>query len=264
MVALFAVAGLVVGAFLNLCADSLPTVRRLRHPTCVYCGRPRPALAWSAVVAILTGQQRCLSCAAPFPLRHVLVELTTALLFAFTWLQTGPTLATLFSILYGSVFVFVLVTDIEHHLILHVVMLPSLILALLGAWANPAVDSPKHALLGGAIGLCATLALYVGGILFAWWLGRLRGQPVGQVAFGFGDVTLTTFIGLIVGAPEILFALALGILFGGVYSAAYLLLRGLVQRRYEMFTAIAYGPFLILGGVAMLVYGPQVMAWYMP
>lgn len=173
------------------------------------------------------------------------------------------TIATLLHVAYGSVFLLVLVTDIEHRLIQHAVMLPAILLALLGAFLDPAFDSPRRALLGAVIGLLATLVLYVAGALFGWWMGRKRGRPLREAAFGFGDVTLTTFIGLVVGAPEVLFALLIGVLSAGLFSAGYLLVRGLLQRRYTLFTAIPYGPFLILGGATMLYWGPQVMAWYL-
>jgi leader peptidase (prepilin peptidase)/N-methyltransferase len=264
IVLLWATMGLATGAFINLCADSLPAGRRLRPPACGYCGRARPATAWSAVVAYASGHSRCPSCAAPIPVRHVLVELAAILLFVLAWLHRGARLTTVLHVVYGSVFLLLLVTDIEHRLIPHAVTLPAILLALLGAFVSPAFDSPKRSLLGGAIGLVATLALYLAGILFVRLVSRLRGQPLDQVAFGFGDVTLSTFIGLIVGAPEILLALAMGILSAGLFGAGYLLVRGLIQRRYALFTAIPYGPFLILGGATMMFWGPQIMAWYLP
>ena len=262
MIFLLVFLGLLAGAFLNLCADALPATGRLQRPRCSYCGQERPAAAWSGVAAYLSGRHRCPSCAAPLSVRHVLVELATVLLYVLIWLRHGATISAALLGAYGSVLLLVAVTDIEHRLIQHVVMLPALLLALLGAFLNPAFDSPRRALLGGAIGLAFTLALYVAGALFTRLLGRLRGQPVDEAAFGFGDVTLATFIGLTVGAPEVLLALAIGILSAGLYSLGYLVVRGLLQRRYTLFTAIPYGPFLILGGVTMLYWGQQVMAWY--
>jgi leader peptidase (prepilin peptidase)/N-methyltransferase len=264
VILLLATLGLAAGAFINLCADSLPEGRRLRPPTCSYCGRSRSATAWSAVVAYLTGRGRCPYCAAPLSLRHVLVELAAILLYVLVWLRSGATVTTVLHIVYGSVFLLLLVTDLEHRLIPHVVTLPAILLGLLGAFFDPAFDSPKRGLLGGAIGLVSTLILYAGGLLFMRLVGQLRGQPLEETAFGFGDVTLSTFIGLAVGAPEVLFALALGILSAGLFGLGYLLVRGLIQRRYTLFTAIPYGPFLILGGAVMLFWGPQIMAWYLP
>ncbi len=263
MIWLLGLLGLATGAFVNLCADSLPTNRRLSRAACPYCGRPRSIATYSALVAFLIGRQRCPACAAPISARHVLVELASSLLFVFAWLRTGATWTTLFNMLYSAILVLVTVTDLEHRVILHVVTLPAILLALLGAFLNPAWATPQRALLGGAVGLVGTFGVYLLGAAFAWLVGRMRGQPISEVAFGFGDVTLNTFIGLIVRAPEIVFSMVIGFLLGGIAAILVLVVQGLLRRRYRLFTAIPYGPFLILGGMTMLYFGPQFMNWYL-
>jgi prepilin signal peptidase PulO-like enzyme (type II secretory pathway) len=262
MIVLIVALGLLTGSVLNLCADNLLIGRPPGRPRCTHCGQARPALAWSAVIGYGTRRHRCPSCAAPIPIRQVLVELAAILLYVFVWLRGDAAVTTALHVAYGSILLLVLISDLEHQLIPHVVMVPAILLALIGAFVNPVFDSPTRALLGGAVGLSVTLVLYVFGKLFRQAAGRLRGQPIEQEAFGFGDVTLTTFLGLAVGAPEILLALAIGILSAGLFGTGYLVVRGLLQRRYTLFTAIPYGPFLILGGVTMLYWGRSVMAWY--
>jgi leader peptidase (prepilin peptidase)/N-methyltransferase len=263
MIWILVVAGLVAGVFINICADSLPTKRHLHRPTCAMCQQPRPLLAWSGLVAYASRHDRCPHCSAPLSIRHVLVELATPALFVFCWTRTGSTVTTLFNILYSAAFVLILTTDIEHRLILHVVSLPSIALALIGAYTNPVFDSPSRALLGGGIGLSGALLLYLTGMLFGWWIGKRRGEPLPGPAFGFGDVTLSAFLGLVVGVPDIIFAIVIGICAGFVAAMLYLIARGLVQREHKMFTAfIPYGPFLILGGAVMLYFGQEFMAWY--
>jgi prepilin signal peptidase PulO-like enzyme (type II secretory pathway) len=166
MVWILVLLGLMTGALLNLLADSLPTAYRVRRPRCAYCGCDRQLVAWSAVSATLTNNHRCRHCGAPVSLRHLLVELVTGLLFAFCWLRTGASIRTVFDIVYSSAFVLIVVTDIEHRLIQHVITLPVIAVALVGAFLNPVFDSPNRALLGGAIGLGATFALYLLGGLF--------------------------------------------------------------------------------------------------
>jgi leader peptidase (prepilin peptidase)/N-methyltransferase len=257
------VAGLLVGVLINICADSLPTVRRLRRPVCAMCQQPRKLVAWSGLIAYISRQERCPYCSAPLAIRHVLVELATPVLFAFCWLRTESTITTIFNILYSVVLIFTTVTDIEHRLILHAVTLPSIALALIGAYVNPTFDSPSRALLGGGIGLGGALLLYFTGMFFGWWISKRREEPLPGPAFGFGDVTLTTFLGLIVGAPEIISAIVIAICAGFVVATLYLIIRGLVQREHEMFTAfIPYGPFLVLGGATMLYFGREFMAWW--
>jgi leader peptidase (prepilin peptidase)/N-methyltransferase len=278
MIVLPILAGLLAGIFINLCAynlsvnvssDEKPVRLASAVPACATCRKPRSPIAWSGLLAYLAGRHRCPSCAAPLSWRHPLVEWAMIAFCSLVWTplgaqaQTGTLITNVLNCLYGEILVLVLVTDLEHRLVPHVVMLPAISLATLGAFINPTWSSPGRALLGGALGLICGLALYGGGILFVRLLSRLRGQSISETAFGFGDVTLLTFIGLIVGAPEILLALAIGVLSGGVFSILWLVLRGLVQRRYALFTAIPYAPFLIFGGAVMLVFGREIIAWYL-
>lgn len=263
MLWILGLAGLAAGAVVNLLADGLPTARRLQLPTCAACGQTREPLAWSGALAFATGHRRCLQCGSVLPYRHMVVELAMPLLFVFCGIRTGWSITTLLNAFYVTSLVMILVTDLEHRLILHAVTLPSMLVAVLGAYVNPAFDSPARALLGGAIGLVAALSLYFFGALFSLILGRLRGEPLPGPALGFGDVTLSTFLGLVVGAPEIIFALVLGILAGFVGAIAFLVVRSGIQRSHQAFTSfIPYGPFLVLGGAAMLFYGAEFMAWY--
>jgi len=283
MIALPILAGLLIGMLVNLCADAVsrdrlfaaaqhterPVRLSLGAPACANCGRRRSPLAWSGLIALLTGRRRCPSCAAPLPLRHALVEATTILVLALIWTpmgtraQANAAIASVLYSLYGAILLLILVTDLEHRLVPHVIVLPAIALAVLAAFVNPDWDSPVRALLGGVIGLLFGLSCYGGGILFARMLSRARGQTVEEVAFGFGDVTLITFIGLIVGIPDVLMALAIGVLSGGIVAFLLLLLRRLGPKRYTLVTTIPYTPFLILGGAAILVFGPQIMAWYL-
>jgi len=262
MVWISLLAGVCVGVVLNWYADNVARVGGVRRPKCQACGRPRPAASWSAIIAYITRRHRCPACATPLSIRHVGVEAGTGALFAFCWLRTGANIQTLFNVLYGAVFILLLVTDLEHKLIPHAVTLPAITLAAVGAFVNPAWDSPKRALLGGGIGLLGTLLVYWLGGVFVRLVSSARGSEISEVAFGFGDVTLTTFIGLTVGAPDVIFAMIIGFLSGGAIAVAYLVVRGLIQRRYALFTAIPYGPFLILGGATMLYFGTEFAAWY--
>jgi prepilin signal peptidase PulO-like enzyme (type II secretory pathway) len=77
-------------------------------------------------------------------------------------------------------------------------------------------------------------------------MARLRGQELEEIAFGFGDVTLSGLIGLIVGWPGVILALFSGIMIGGIFSLGYLLIM-IVRRRYTAFMPIPYSPFLVIG-----------------
>jgi len=47
----------------------------------------------------------------------------------------------------------------------------------------------------------------------------------------------------------------------GAFSVGYLVVQRL-RRRYTLFTAIPYGPFLVLGALTVYLYGKEIAAAY--
>ncbi|MCL7452324.1 MAG: A24 family peptidase [Anaerolineae bacterium] len=258
MIVLYALLGLLLGAGINLCADQLPRWRTLRRtPFCPYCQEPRPEWAWIGTLAYLRFRRNCARCGAAIPWRVPLVELGTAALSAFLWYQyhPQPTLLGLYS-LYSLILVLVLVIDLEHRLILNVVMYPAWLLAILGSFVHPEPYFYRLALLGGAVGFALLFLVYLLGELFVKVMSRARGKPIHAVAFGFGDVRLGAFIGLMLGFPQVLSAVFLAVLLGGVIGLIYWFVQAIILRSYSLFTAIPYGPFLVAGAATVLFFGP--------
>jgi leader peptidase (prepilin peptidase)/N-methyltransferase len=258
--ALYALLGLLVGAFLNLCADELPRWRRLRRlPFCPHCDEPYPRWAWLSTLAYVRLKPHCPHCGVPIPLRRLVVEVGTAAFFAYLWLRYGlggqPVLLFLFTV-YAAVFVLVVVVDLEHRLILNVVMYPAWAFALLGSFLRPEPYFYRLALLGWLVGFGSLFLVYLGGVLFVRVLSKARDKPINAVAFGFGDVRLGGFIGLALGFPDVITAIFLAVLLGGVVGMLYWFVRAVILRRYSLFTAIPYGPFLVLGSAAVLFFIP--------
>ncbi len=101
--------------------------------------------------------------------------------------------------------------------------------------------------------------LYQLGTLVARYRAR-KMQAAGQAddeeeALGGGDVYLAGVLGLMLG-PAIVYALAYGILLGGMVSFLFILAL-LVRRRYTsdaLMTFIPYGPYFILGAFYLLFF----------
>ncbi|HLE04942.1 MAG TPA: A24 family peptidase [Anaerolineales bacterium] len=251
MILVAALAGFVSGVVLNALADSLPYARTVRMPGCIFCGAPRPRLAWSGLSAEVAGKRRCPYCDSPHGIRRPIVESLAA-----AW-GAGLTLIVPEPRLYWPAFLLsmisllIIVIDLEHRLILHVVTGPAaLVMALIGSL--DASRGPVKTLAGGAVGFLAVLGLYVLGGLFARLIYRLRGRALEEVAFGFGDVTLAGVIGLSVGFPGIVVALTLGVLAGGVFSLGFLLVM-IARGRYVAFMPIPYSPFLVVGALVVFI-----------
>ncbi len=241
MIILYSLLGLLTGAFLNLAADELPQRRPLGSPRCPYCGQNHLPPEWIAVFSFLLLRGRCQHCQAPLSLRRPLLELGTMLAFAFLWQRYGPTPLLLLFTFYICILFLVLVIDLEHRLILNVVILPAILMAGIGSSLSPD-PGPLRALAGGLIGFASFYLIA---------LARKGGM-------GAGDVKLAAFIGLATGFPSVFVALLIAILAGGATALVLVLTRVKGLKSY-----IPYGPFLVIGGLVALIYGPQIVAWYL-
>jgi len=240
---LYALFGLLLGALVNVLADDLPERRRPERPRCLACDYVYRPVRWFGLTRKLG--RRCPACNAPERWRPLLVEVGLALVFGLLWGRYQRLSGELLVVsIYFVVFALILITDMEHRLILHVVTLPGIAFALAASFLTV---SPAAALLGAAVGFAIFFAIYlIGGLAF------------GAGAMGFGDVTLATFIGAAAGFPLVVVALLIGIVAGGIITLLLLLTR---LRRLR--SKVPYGPFLLIGGAITLLWGGQIVAWYL-
>jgi leader peptidase (prepilin peptidase)/N-methyltransferase len=244
-----AAVGWLGGAAVNWLADSLPVSRRLARPRCRECDGPRRRAAWSGLLDALSGS-RCRYCGARRGARPLVIELFSVAFVVWLY-RRDPNPAVFWpGLLVGLVFLLIGVIDVEHRLVLRVVVLPAAaVLAVVGSLQPQ--RGPVKVLLGGLAGLAILWLMYLLGLAFSRWMARRRGAPLDEIAFGFGDVMLGGLIGLVVGWPGVVIAVVTGILAAGLFSIGYLAWMA-ARGRYSAFTAIPYGPFLLLG--ACLVY----------
>ncbi len=239
--ALMFLLGWFSGAAVNLLADTLPATRRPWPPVCPRCGRrqaPGSALGIAAAYGL---------CGHARSWRSRLLPPLGAALTVYLWARP-PRPGFWAAWVLAAYFALVVVIDVEHRLILHPVSAAGALLgALLGVQRHGALST----LLGGAAGYALMLGLYALGGAFAAWAARRRGEPLDEVALGFGDVNLSGALGLLLGWPGVAAGLVLTILLGGLFSAGYVLWM-LARRRYQAFAAIPYGPFLVLAAAWLL------------
>ena len=190
---------------------------------------------------------RCRYCKAPIPRRILLVEAVTGLLFAYVAFRYEVTLETVVVLGFVGILIVVFFIDLEHSLILDRVMYPATAAALLAAPLGPlgqgqdAFHAYIDALLGIAIG---------GGVLYVIFLAARGG-------FGGGDVKLGGFVGAILGIPQVVVALPLSFIAGGLAALSLLALN--VRGRKD---AIPFGPFLVGSALVSLFWGQAIFDWY--
>ena len=236
--------GALVGSFFNVVIARLPRGESLVHPRsrCPACGHPVrpydnvPVLSW----LLLRG--RCRDCSAPISRRYPLVEGLTALLLVLVVLAQGTSRDVWLGLAFVLVLVPVIFIDLDHRIIPNPIMLAGAAIALVLVVATRPDALTEHLIAAAAAGgflLVAALA-----------------YPSGM---GMGDVKLAGVMGLFLGrdvGPAMLIAL----LAGSVVGALIIARLGAKEGRK---TAVPFGPFLALGGLAALFVGEPILDWYL-
>lgn len=234
--------GWFAGLVVNYVADTLPYTRSLRQPSCSACGKPLPWVDYFLFKHQVCGNKR--------GLRVWLVQAVSVGLI----LRLGlvPEMAEPAGFFGGLVllifFGVVVIIDFEHRLILHPVSLAgAVVCGLIGVLRRGWVDT----LIGGAVAFAFMFVVYWLAEVFIRWVRKKRGLESDEVAMGFGDVTLSGVLGLLLGWPGIIGGLMLAFLLGGLGS---LIVIGVtvVRRRFQAFnTYIPYGPYLVLAAALL-------------
>lgn len=259
---LIAFVGIIAGGVVNALADDLPQRRRPRLPH-YPDDTPRQMIAWLGITAFLSGN-RASPNGAKLSWRYPLTELLTAGLMVLTVIvapeRGADALQTAFWLIYMAIFVLITVIDVEHRLILFNVINPTVVLVIAEVLLTPNNAPPnlRDALIGGVAGYAVFFLLFNGGALFTYVMGRLRGEAISEVAFGYGDVMLAGVSGLMLGWRALIFSLFITVFLGAFGALIYIVSRRFLGKRYSAFSAIPYGPYIVIGTLLMLLFPAQV------
>jgi len=242
-IAVFALFGVVMGSFLNVCIDRLPAGQSLLRPAshCPVCQHRLAVKDLLPVFSYLWLRGRCRYCRSVIPRRVLWVELGTGLAFAFLWWQYGLSSELGIISFYWSLLIVILVIDLERGLILNKLVYPATAVALIIAAFAPG-PGIINALMGGGVGFAA---MFILALVF-------RG------GIGWGDVKMAGLVGVMVGFPEVVVALLLAIVGGGLVAIILVALK--IKGRKE---TMPFGPYLSLATMATLVWGYDLIGWYM-
>jgi leader peptidase (prepilin peptidase)/N-methyltransferase len=260
LIVIFALFGTAVGSFLNVCIDRLPAGKSLLLPPshCDACQHRLAPKDLLPVLSYLWLRRRCRYCQAPIPSRPFWVELGTGILFALIYWRFGLSAELAVTAFYGSFFLVLGVIDLKHQLILNKIVYPgaavSLIInallpppGIIGFSLPLPVVGVVNGIMGGSMGFVLFLVIYLV-VLFIY-----KQEGIGQ-----GDIKLAGLIGLVTGSRLVLVALLMGIILGGLIGAILLLLK--IKNRKE---PIPFGPFLSLATIVTLLWGNDILNWYL-
>ncbi len=240
--------GLIIGSFLNVVIYRIHTGRSLEGRShCLTCGETLRWYELFPVFSYLGLLARCRTCDAHIPVRYLIVELLTGILFVFlyTLFSHSPVLLILHSVL-GSILMVIAVYDLRHTIIPDELTFGVGFLALSILVYHTYLT---HDLLGSFYDIGS--GVLAGGFFFALWHFS-KGRWI-----GLGDAKLAVPLGVIAGVGGALSMVVLSFWIGAVISVTLLFMGKLLEKgktflhfthgRLTMKSEVPFAPFLILG-----------------
>lgn len=233
--------GTVIGSFLNVCIYRIPRGEEVvRTPS--HCPNCKMTLKWYElipIVSFLLQRGKCRKCKERISLQYPAVELANGLFYLWVFQRTGYGLSGVLYCLCVSALIVIAVID----------------------WRTFEIPPGCNLFIGG---LGAVRFLFD----FSGWKEQVTGLFAVSGIFlliylftkgkgiGGGDIKLMAAAGFLIGWKRILLALAIGSVAGSVIHISLMKLKN--KNRI-----LAFGPYLAFGIFCAMLYGDEIISWYL-
>ncbi|OGE20237.1 hypothetical protein A3A14_00075 [Candidatus Daviesbacteria bacterium RIFCSPLOWO2_01_FULL_43_38] len=257
------VLGAVLGSFIAASASRIIKEESLTGRS--YCQQCKKKLRWYdlfPVFSYLILQGRCRYCKKKISLENLLVELTLGLIIAILFgsslpkgldnlltlnLQSIILIANLtFKIFTVTVLSIIFLVDLKTGLIPNKITYPASLVAFFYLLFTSTFKSWEPAFF-------ALLSAIVVSLFFSFLIIITRGKGM-----GWGDVKFVLFLGLALGFPGIAVGIFLAFTLGAIFSLVLIAFR---KKRFG--ETLPFGPFLSLGALIYILWGPAIINWYL-
>lgn len=263
--------GLLIGSFLNVVIHRLPRMMEAEwqhqvaesqglevpaappynlvtpRSACPACGHQITALENIPVLSYLVLGGKCAGCRTRISPRYPLVEALTGTLSGLVAWHFGFGAVAIAALLFTFALIALTFIDFDTFLLPDDITLPllwgGLFLSLHGVFTDL-----HSAVIGAMAGYLALWSVY--------WLFKL---VTGKEGMGYGDFKLLAAIGAWFGWQLLPAVILLSSLAGSIIGISMM-----VFARHGRNVPIPFGPYLALGGIAALFWGPQLAAFYLP
>ena len=267
--------GACIASFLNVVIWRAPRGESIVSPPshCPKCNSPIkwyqniPILSWLAL------RGKCANCRAPISPRYICVELLGGLLFLavflWLWLPTVPLWFAVTHVVVMWIWIALMIAgsfiDFDHQLLPDFTTVGGMILGV----AESLVSTCFNFVYGDGVQASTWLKLTplfwsLAGLVFGFgllWLVRWIGSKAfKREAMGMGDVFLMGAVGALFGPIAVLVTFILSSVVGSVVGVSLILLS---KTKLGGFTPIPYGPYICIGCLSWMFFGPQLVGWYL-
>ena len=220
---------------------------------CPSCGKQITALQNIPVVSWLLLRGRCANCNASISARYPIVELMTAILAALAAWRFGFVFEAAAAVLLTFALIAISVIDFDHQIIPDSISLPLIWIGLSLSLFHPFAGAdvlfvdPKTAIVGA-----------IAGYLALWSVYHLFRLVTGKEGMGYGDFKLLAALGAWLSWQMLPLIILLSAVVGAVVGISMI-----VIRRHDRNVPIPFGPYLAAAGWIAMLYGHEIIDWYL-
>lgn len=233
---LFFILGSVMGSFFHVVATRMSNDESIIAPSsrCHICDHKLKWYELIPIVSYIIQGGKCRKCGSYLPLSYLVIEIVTGILYAVCYHEYGLSPELIISVIFISILIIVIVSDIEHMIILDEVLVFGSVITIIFYLILYGLDVTVYHVLDAALAFVAMYALkLLGDFIFK------------KESLGGGDIKLMFFFGLVIGLP-----LSVITIFVATFIAFPIALFVLFSRRDNM---IPFGPFLSMAAILILI-----------
>lgn len=233
--------GISIGSFLNVCIYRIPKKEDIvfERSHCMSCGN---VLKWYELIPLfsfLVQGGKCRNCKTKLSVQYPLIELLNGLIYVWIFMAKEFQPESILFCICASVLIVISVIDWRTYeipfgcnIVIGILGIVRVILDL-AHWYNY------------VIGFFTVSGLF----LIIYWITKGRG-------IGGGDIKLMAAAGLLLGWQNILLSLMIGSIAGSVIHLALMKIQGKDR-------VLAFGPYLAFGIFISMLYGNDIITWYL-
>lgn len=233
---IFFILGLVLGSFYNVVGIRICKKESLVFPGshCQNCDHKLKPYELIPVISYIFLKGKCKNCKQKISIMYPVIELITAVLFALSFYVYGLTPELILSLLISSLFVIVVVTDINYYIIPDSILIVFAVLIFI-----------YNIVTKGILDACTYVVYGLIMFLFMYALMKLGNFLFKEESLGGGDIKLMAVLGMTTKPLVSVLSLSLGALIA-LPGSLYLLIR-------KKDKIIPFGPF-ILGAFLIVMF----------
>ena len=234
--------GLILGSFYTVVGERLPEGKSIVNPPshCPNCNHRLGILELIPVLSFLFLGGKWKKCRSKIPVLSTIIEVLTSILFLIAYIRFGISIKFFIALIFISMLVIVIVSDIRYMVICDEVLIIGNILIFILLIISIGFKASMMALIYGVASMFIMLSIKtLGDIIFK------------KESMGGGDIKLMFTFGLVLGIPSSVASIFLASFIGLPIS--------LIMMKKNSSHELPFGPYLSIAAIILLLSGIDVV-----